>query len=252
MVYKDVTTNNSISPGAKGLYAYLASIAGSSDECYPTIDKIRYDMGITKDTFYKYMNVLIAAGVVKKTQIMVEGNRFGRNVYKLTHEVYISEKPFPTNSDTEYSITVKPDTGNNATTNNSSTNNIFKKNNNNTIVCSEPDKPTPNPSGILLPLNDKSFYDVPLDKIAMWKETYPAVDVKQELKRMIAWLDSNPTKRKTRRGINRFINMWLSKEQDKGHTYKNRDYDQKADVEAALAKHRYNGKVPDCPDGPFQ
>lgn len=122
----------------------------------------------------------------------------------------------------------------------------------NNIVCSEPDKPTPNPSGILLPLNDRSFYDVPLDKIAMWKETYPAVDVEQELKRMIAWLDSNPTRRKTRKGINRFINSWLSREQDRGGTYKNSEYSQKADVEAALARHRLNIEIPDCPDGPFQ
>lgn len=86
-------------------------------------------------------------------------------------------------------------------------------------VCSEPDKPAPNLSGILLPLNDKSFYDVPLDKIDLWKETYPAVDVEQELKRMIAWLDSNPTRRKTRRGIASFINRWLSSEQDSGKTY---------------------------------
>lgn len=123
---------------------------------------------------------------------------------------------------------------------------------NSNIICSEPDKPTPNPSGILLPLNDKSFYDVPLDKIALWKETYPAVNVEQELKKMIAWLDSNPTRRKTRRGIDRFINSWLSKEQDKGGTNKNSEYNQKADVEAALARHRLDIKVPDCPDGPFQ
>lgn len=120
------------------------------------------------------------------------------------------------------------------------------------IVCSEPEESAPNLSGILLLLNDKSFYDVPLDKIAMWKETYPAVDVEQELKRMIAWLDCNPTRRKTRQGIERFINSWLSREQDKGGTHKNSEYNQKTDVEAALAKHRYNGKVPDCPDGPFQ
>lgn len=85
-------------------------------------------------------------------------------------------------------------------------------------VCSEPDKPAPNLSGILLPLNDKSSYDVPLDKIALWKEAYPAVDVEHELKRMIAWLDSNPTRRKTKRGIASFINRWLSKEQDSGKT----------------------------------
>jgi len=88
-------------------------------------------------------------------------------------------------------------------------------------ICSEPKESAPTQSGILLPLNDKSFYDVPLDKIALWKDTYPAVDVVQELKKMVAWLDSNPIKRKTRRGIDRFINNWLSREQDKGGKYQN-------------------------------
>ena len=85
-------------------------------------------------------------------------------------------------------------------------------------ICPKPEKSAPHPSGILLPLNDKSLYDVPVDKIALWKETYPAVDVEQELRRMIAWLDSNPTKRKTRRGIERFINNWLARTQDSGGT----------------------------------
>lgn len=83
------------------------------------------------------------------------------------------------------------------------------------ISCSEPES-APTPNGILLPLNDKSFYDVPQDKIALWRATYPAVDVEQELRRMVAWLDSNPTKRKTRRGIERFINSWLARTQDSG------------------------------------
>ena len=33
---------------------------------------------------------------------------------------------------------------------------------------------------------------------------------------MKSWLDSNKERRKTKRGIARFINSWLSKEQDKG------------------------------------
>lgn len=84
------------------------------------------------------------------------------------------------------------------------------------ITCPEPEKSAPTPSGISLPLVDKSFYDVPQEKIALWRETYPAVDIEQELRRMIAWLDSNPTKRKTRRGIERFINSWLARTQDSG------------------------------------
>lgn len=124
-------------------------------------------------------------------------------------------------------------------------------------LCPELDKPTLDSpaqelSGILLPLNDKSFYDVPLDKIALWKETYPGVNVEQELKRMTAWLDANPTRRKTKRGITKFINGWLSREQDRGGTYKNSERNQKADVEAALARHRSNIEPPECEDGPFQ
>lgn len=90
----------------------------------------------------------------------------------------------------------------------------------NNTVCLEP-KTYSNQSGILIPLNDKNFYNVPLDKIALWKATYPAVDVEQELRKMIAWSDSNPTRRKTRRGVERFINNWLSSEQDKGRGYQN-------------------------------
>lgn len=83
-------------------------------------------------------------------------------------------------------------------------------------ISSELDKPTLNPNGILLPLNDKSLYEVPQENIDTWVAAYPAVDVMQELQKMRAWLESNPTRRKTKRGINRFINSWLAKEQDRG------------------------------------
>lgn len=38
----------------------------------------------------------------------------------------------------------------------------------------------------------------------------------QELRKMRGWLDANPTKRKTSRGIRRFVNSWLSRSQDEG------------------------------------
>ncbi|MDE5589043.1 MAG: hypothetical protein K2J60_07855 [Acetatifactor sp.] len=86
----------------------------------------------------------------------------------------------------------------------------------NNYFCSEPENSAQSSSGILLLLNDKTSYNVPEEKITLWKETYPAVDIEQELRRMAAWLDCNPQRRKTRRGINRFINSWLAREQDRG------------------------------------
>ena len=69
---------------------------------------------------------------------------------------------------------------------------------------------------ILLLLNDKTTYEVTEQDIIKWSELYPKVDVKQELRGMIGWLDANPKNRKTRRGVKRFINGWLKRAQDSG------------------------------------
>ena len=51
-----------------------------------------------------------------------------------------------------------------------------------------------------------------------WMELYPAVDVMQELRNMKGWCQDNPRKRKTKKGIRRFVGSWLAREQDKGGT----------------------------------
>ena len=65
-----------------------------------------------------------------------------------------------------------------------------------------------------LPLVDKTEYEVYQTDIDEWREAYPAVDILQQLKEMKAWCNANPAKLKTRNGIRRFINNWLSREQD--------------------------------------
>ena len=52
----------------------------------------------------------------------------------------------------------------------------------------------------------------------VWEEAYPACDIDIEFLKMKAWLLANPDKRKY--NYKRFINNWLSKQQDKGGTNK--------------------------------
>ena len=66
---------------------------------------------------------------------------------------------------------------------------------------------------ISLALKDGTEYKVQKSKANEWAELYPGVDVVQELRSMRGWLNANPLKRKTRRGIEKFINSWLSREQ---------------------------------------
>lgn len=76
------------------------------------------------------------------------------------------------------------------------------------------------PPVAFLPLNDGTEYGITQDDIDHWKELYPSVDVEQEIRNMIGWLEGNKSRRKTRRGITAFITSWLSKEQDRGRAAK--------------------------------
>lgn len=98
---------------------------------------------------------------------------------------------------------------------NSSNNKIL--NNKENIYCSEP-KVDSEPEVAFLPLNDDSEFGIKQSVFKEWQKLYPAVDVMQELNKMRGWCLANPSKRKTKKGIMRFINNWLSKEQDKGGT----------------------------------
>lgn len=102
----------------------------------------------------------------------------------------------------------------------------IKKENN---ICTEQKCSEPEPEPIIkLPLNTGEEYPIFQRNIDEFAELYPAVDVLQAMRGMRGWLLTNPAKRKTKRGINRFINSWLSREQDKGG---NRGYYKKSGTE---------------------
>lgn len=67
---------------------------------------------------------------------------------------------------------------------------------------------------ISLPLNTGELYPFTDKDIEYYKELYPAVDVMQELRSMLGWFDANPTRKKTKTGIKRFVNSWISKAQN--------------------------------------
>lgn len=52
--------------------------------------------------------------------------------------------------------------------------------------------------------------------IAEWASSFPAVDIRQQLAAARSWLIANPTRRKTRRGMRKFIVAWLDRRQNAG------------------------------------
>lgn len=66
-----------------------------------------------------------------------------------------------------------------------------------------------------IPLNDGTEWRMPMETYKEFVKLYPNVDVKQQMNAMRGWVISNPTRRKTKTGVKRFINNWLSSEQNK-------------------------------------
>lgn len=54
------------------------------------------------------------------------------------------------------------------------------------------------------------------ESVASWQQAYKNIDVFAEMDAMACWLDANPQKRKTKRGMKRFVNMWLNKANKQG------------------------------------
>ncbi len=85
----------------------------------------------------------------------------------------------------------------------------------------EPSPSSPPESAfITLPLNTGEEFPIYQTAVDEFKQLYPAVDVEQQLRTMRAWCLNNPKKRKTKRGINHFVNSWLANEQDRPHPQK--------------------------------
>jgi len=62
---------------------------------------------------------------------------------------------------------------------------------------------------------DSGFQNVTDSHLTRWRDTFPAVDIDHQLKKMNSWLIDNPTKAH-KSNWSAFMNRWLSREQDRG------------------------------------
>ena len=226
IVFQTVMRNRNLSPEAKAIYAYLCSFAGNKETCHPSVNIMSQELGMSKGRLSKYMKELITCGIVERTR-SVNRNLLSGNIYRITHSVDLVETvncDFSSVDNSDFGEVknkgVEKRRVNNSSVENLAPNNNSIKsnsiNNNNSLNTSMqiPD----NRTGISMILKDGSFYEVVPDKAAMWQRAYPGLDVESELYQMVAWCDSNPAKRKTRAGIEKFINGWLNRSQ-KGNQY---------------------------------
>lgn len=76
------------------------------------------------------------------------------------------------------------------------------------------------------------LFSIYQDDIDQWQEAFPAVNVPLALRQIKSWNNANPTKRKTPNGMKRHINIWLTREQNKGGNNQNYGHGAAAEKQA--------------------
>ncbi len=123
-VYQNVMRDKLLTPEAKAIYAYLASFAGNYEKCYPGTSLMMDELLMSKERFYKHMNLLVNQGIVVKQQEM-NGTKFAKNTYVINPFPGFPTTEFPT---AEFEDTGFPTTENTTTKRNSIKSNSIKSN----------------------------------------------------------------------------------------------------------------------------
>lgn len=123
------------------------------------------------------------------------------------------------NLDNNWTISQKPNVNVNDNVNVNENDNVNANVNENVNMFAPSSfKETDSELFIELPLIDKTHFPIYSKDLEKWNDIYPAVNIEQEFRNMFGWLNSNPKNRKTKTGISRFINNWLSRSQDRART----------------------------------
>ena len=179
--------------------------------CFPLKD-------ITEKDIDKALNKLASVGLVKVYE--VQQKPYLQLVTWGEHQRIRNQKSKYPEYDSDCDILLTIDSNSRqkrANDNNCGQNQAQVKSSHDTVVeLKQPEQVEP--PVITLLLNTGEEYGISQSNVYEWSELYPAVDIMQCLRNMKGWLMANKSKRKTIRGINKFIITWLQNEQDKGGT----------------------------------
>jgi hypothetical protein len=99
-------------------------------------------------------------------------------------------------------------------------NSMKEKKGKNEGVCAEPHTAAPAPPPVMVfPVKTGDPYQLTPDKLAEYRETFDVLGedaVLSELKKARQWLIDNPSRRKTTKGVGKFLTHWLSKSTEGG------------------------------------
>ncbi len=197
----NVRYDKDLSPNAKLFYSELTCLASKEGYCFASNNYFAQLYNVVPSSISNWVKQLTDKGYIN-VEYVYEGKECKeRRIYISDNCIQKNEEVFKNNEEgiqkieEGYSKILKD--------NNTSNNNI---NNNNTSNNTTEEKAPVNP----FILKNKNYWYLSKLLYENYKQTYSNIDVDYELKKMQSWLLSNQEKRKTEKGMPKFINNWLS------------------------------------------
>ncbi|MDO5418408.1 MAG: DUF4373 domain-containing protein [Lachnospiraceae bacterium] len=171
------------------------------------------DIGLFETTLLKH-GVITSVGIQRRYATVTSRNKVNKECYWLIDEngqpLLNEPKSRETDAETGVSVTETRETAS-VIPQKESKENKTKQNKKNSSELRGSLRPE---AVFRLILLDGTYYEVCPDEVEEYRKLYPAIDVEQEYRKMIGWLDTHAKNRKTPKGIQKFINGWLCRAQD--------------------------------------
>lgn len=196
IIPKKLMKAQDIKSTTKLILCYLLSYTGAGVTCFPQIKNICADLSISKSTFLRCISEAIDNDYLQKHQEN-RGQHIGKkNIYEL---LFMYEYAGVNLARAKMELLqVSPVYSNN---------NIYNNNNNNKNIDFHNIK-------YKIPLLSNNFFFITDEIIQKYKNVYSAVNIENELKKIIQWFYDNSEKKRTQKNIAAFLNNWFLKKQD--------------------------------------
>ena len=83
MIGKVVMQDPNITIEAKAIYSYFCSYAGVTGKAFPTVDGACYHLNISKNRYFKHLQILIDNGYIERNKARHKNGKFLHNVYTI-------------------------------------------------------------------------------------------------------------------------------------------------------------------------
>lgn len=212
---KSVWTDERIGVYAKAVISYFLSYTGAGKiECWPSMETIAKHVGISENTARKAIAELETIGWVESGKLS-DNPMNHQKKYILT----IIENAQDAGS---YLTGCVPDTSPRAFTepHHRPISSIVEHEHNNNNNNHEHEQHAPSaqlsPPHALAPQMTcvGGVYRITSDHVQKLEDLYTHLDIMAELKKAAMWLEANPSRRKTPKGMPRFINAWMERSQN--------------------------------------